>query len=338
MLVNINTKPNSWRAFMLSARPKTLAGAAVPVIIGIAYALNTSGFDAFRDNWHGIVVAVLCMLFALVMQVDANFANDYFDFIMGRDNENSLDPQHACQQGLVTLKGMRFAIAITTALAICLGLGILYIVYLTQPNYIPTITILAVGALCLAFCFLYSLCMAQLALGDLCVVVFFGIIPVYFTAYVMMVTVPSAFYFLDPVAMAGVEEQTSIINNIDWRLFALGVSCGLIIDTLLVVNNYRDIEDDINNHKCTVATLLGKEKTEYFYLTIATLALVIVLICYGWIPLNIFLTFPVYFLYIGTWQKMRRIGQGGELNAVLHNTSRNMLIYGILTAILILVN
>lgn len=52
--------------------PKTLSGAAVPVLIGIASAVCMYGWDGIR-----VVPAVLCMLFALVMQVDANFVNDY---------------------------------------------------------------------------------------------------------------------------------------------------------------------------------------------------------------------------------------------------------------------
>ena len=76
-----NVMTNSLKAWFLAARPKTLTGAAVPVMIGIASAISQYG-DAVR-----VGAAVLCMLFALVMQIDANFVNDYFDFMKGSDDE-----------------------------------------------------------------------------------------------------------------------------------------------------------------------------------------------------------------------------------------------------------
>ena len=93
-----NVKKNSPRAWMLAARPKTLTGAAVPVMIGLslAYAdLRASGSFCWFP-------AVLCMLFAFVMQIDANFINDYFDFVRGNDDETRLGPKRACAQGWVS--------------------------------------------------------------------------------------------------------------------------------------------------------------------------------------------------------------------------------------------
>ena len=61
-------KQNSLKAWILAARPKTLTGAAVPVMIGIALAyLDTREFDAFNP-----IAALLCLLFAFIMQIDAN--------------------------------------------------------------------------------------------------------------------------------------------------------------------------------------------------------------------------------------------------------------------------
>ena len=79
---------NSPHAWFLAARPKTLTGAAVPVMIGIALAFHDAGTEDFR-----IIPAILCMLFAFVMQIDANFINDYFDFKRGNDDETRLGPK-----------------------------------------------------------------------------------------------------------------------------------------------------------------------------------------------------------------------------------------------------
>ena len=73
-----------------------------------------------------IVPMVLCFLFAFVMQIDANFVNDYFDYRKGTDDEQRLGPKRACAQGWVTSSAMRKALAITTALACLIGLPLIY--------------------------------------------------------------------------------------------------------------------------------------------------------------------------------------------------------------------
>ena len=63
-----NIQLNSFKAWMLAARPKTLTGAAIPVMTGCSLAAMYGHFK--------IVPAVLCFLFAFLMQIDANFVND----------------------------------------------------------------------------------------------------------------------------------------------------------------------------------------------------------------------------------------------------------------------
>ena len=71
---NIEVRRNSMQAWLLAARPKTLSGAAVPVMLGISLAVNDTQMAGFMP-----VPALLCVLFAFLMQIDANFINDYFD-------------------------------------------------------------------------------------------------------------------------------------------------------------------------------------------------------------------------------------------------------------------
>ena len=120
---------NSGKAFLLAARPKTLSGAAVPVMIGVALAIHDMGWERFvtpvAGDWYRmpLVPALLCFLFAMVMQVDANFVNDYFDCVRGKDDrETRLGPKRACTEGWVTLPAMRRCLVVTTALACLVGL------------------------------------------------------------------------------------------------------------------------------------------------------------------------------------------------------------------------
>ena len=92
-------KQNSPHAWRLAARPKTLTGAIIPVMIGTSL--------AFADGQFKIVPALLCMLFACGMQIAANFINDLFDFLKGTDRTDRLGPERACAQGWITPGAMK---------------------------------------------------------------------------------------------------------------------------------------------------------------------------------------------------------------------------------------
>ncbi len=91
-------KTNSIKAWFLAARPVTLSAAAVPVMLGVALAYKDSSANC---QW---VPALLCLLFAWVMQIDSNLVNDFFDFKHGNDDETRLGPKRACAEGWITMK------------------------------------------------------------------------------------------------------------------------------------------------------------------------------------------------------------------------------------------
>lgn len=167
-----NIHPNSARAWLLAARPKTLAAAATPVLLGCALAQATGGFE-----W---IPALLCLSFALLMQIDANLINDLFDYTKGSDRQDRLGPERACAQGWITTAAMKQGILLTTLVACALGSGLLFY---GGPELI------AVGAVCVLFAFLYTAGPYPLAYhgwGDLLVILFFGFVPVGCTYYVMV--------------------------------------------------------------------------------------------------------------------------------------------------------
>ena len=295
---------NSLKAWILAARPKTLSGAMVPVMLGTAFAWKTI-YDTKLLEIHDdelilrIVANVLCFLFAMIMQIDANFVNDYFDCVHGNDNETRLGPERACAMGWVSLKAMRWAMAITTTLAALVGLPLIFF---------GGWEMVLVGALCILFCFLYTTCLAGMGMGDLLVLVFFGIVPVCFTSYIVCGVMP----------------------------WVLGVACGLVVDTLLIVNNYRDIDNDRNAGKRTLVVMIGRKYAEWLYITLPTLALVAVLFQYGWSEKNMLLCFCVYFLFVQSWNQMRMIKSGRALNKILGKTARNIFLFGILISLLVI--
>ena len=98
-------KRNSWRAWLLAARPKTLAGAATPVLIGAAL--------AYADGQFQWLPALVCFLFAGLMQIAANFINDLVDCLKGTDREDRLGPERACAQGWISPGAMKLGIIFT---------------------------------------------------------------------------------------------------------------------------------------------------------------------------------------------------------------------------------
>ena len=72
-------------------------------MLGAALALKDCGIGNFQ-----FVPAVLCFLFAFIMQIDSNFINDYFDCVKGNDDSATrLGPKRACAEGWITLPAMR---------------------------------------------------------------------------------------------------------------------------------------------------------------------------------------------------------------------------------------
>lgn len=300
-------KTNSVKAWLLATRPKTLSAAAVPVMIGTAFAWrNTSE----QFNW---IPAILCLLFAWIMQIDSNLVNDYFDFKKGNDDETRLGPKRACSEGWITSEAMVWGILITTLLGCMTGIPL--ILY-------GGLEMVMVGIACVVFCFLYTTLFSYHGLGDILVLLFFGIIPVCCTYYVCM----------------PLHQQIPT-----GEVIASSLACGLAIDALLIVNNYRDIDNDRSNGKITLAVRLGKSKTRRLYESIGYIAAgtMIILVFFDLYQTDKFIpTYAIYLIYIilhrQSYQVMKRINKGAKLNQVLGLTARNILVFGILSVAAIL--
>jgi 1,4-dihydroxy-2-naphthoate octaprenyltransferase len=295
-----NIRKNSPKAWLLAARPKTLTGCAVPVMIGLAlaYTDDQALYDGSAFSW---TAAVLCLLFSFAMQIDANFINDFFDYARGNDDASTrLGPLRACTQGWVSIEAMKHAIASTTVLACLVGLPLVYY---------GGLEMIAVGLLCVVFCFLYTTHLSYLGLGDVLVLLFFGIVPVCATYYI----------------------QT---GRLTIEAFTASVACGLVIDTLLIVNNYRDRDNDRRTGKMTLVVRIGAKATERLFPALGIVACLLGLVYCLYGHYWAFLLPIVYLsLHLVTSRQMKEINRGYELNRILGENARNMFIYGLLESI-----
>ena len=300
----MDVKKDSFKAWFLAARPKTLTGAAVPVMIGLALAWKDAKlYDGDVFNW---VAAVLCLLFAFIMQIDANFINDFVDYAKGTDDrETRLGPERACTQGWVSIERMKHAIAATTILACLVGLPLVVF---------GGLEMVLIGMLCVVFCFLYTTHLSYMGLGDVLVLVFFGLIPVSITYYVQLHT-------------------TTV------EVLVASLACGIVIDGLLLVNNFRDRDTDRQAGKNTLVVRIGEKAAITLYLLVGVVACAlggIFAFNGSWwafvLPLGYLL------LHVLTFLKMKRIWKGRELNKCLGDTARNIFIYGLLLSVGILLS
>ena len=299
MLSEQNVRQDSLQAWLLAARPKTLSGAAVPVMIGVALAFVDA--QEYGDDVFSWTAAALCLLFAFIMQIDANFVNDFFDYAKGNDDSASrLGPLRACTQGWVKTDSMKQAIASTTVLACLVGLPLVYY---------GGLEMILVGLLCVVFCFLYTTHLSYMGLGDVLVLVFFGIVPVCCTYYIQL-------------------------HTLTWQVFVASIACGLVIDGLLIVNNYRDRYNDERDGKMTLVVRIGSEAAEWLYLILGMVACLLGVVF--WLNGHVLaFVLPLIYLlmHIYTWLKLKRINFGRQLNECLGETARNMFVYGLTVAL-----
>ena len=299
----MEVKKNSLKAWLLATRPKTLTGAAVPVIIALALAY-TDAATYYEGDPFSWTAAVLCLLFAFIMQIDANLINDFFDYAKGTDDRATrLGPERACAQGWVSIDRMKQAIALTTCLACVVGLPLIFF---------GGLEMVLIGMLCVVFCFLYTTHLSYVGMGDVLVLVFFGIVPVCTTYYVQL-------------------------HTVTLEVVVASVACGTVVDALLLVNNFRDRDTDAVAGKKTLVTMIGAQATLRLYLAVGVEACLLGIVF--WLnghPLAFALPFIYLVLHVFTWLRMKQIWEGRQLNACLAQTARNIFIYGLTVAIGIL--
>lgn len=290
-------KTNSLQAWLLATRPKTLTGAAIPVILAGAMAWHEQGFDLW--------IWLCCLLFAGGMQIVANLINDLYDFLRGTDREDRLGPERACAQGWITPNAMKRGIALSIIISCLFGIGALALTWQQLPYH--GIELIVLGLSCVVFAFLYTSVFSYLGLGDLLVLVFFGFVPVCGTYYLMALQ----------------------LTSITWLL---GLISGIAIDALLIVNNYRDREQDKISGKRTLIVLLGEPFGRYLYLGVGLLAVLLAcILLYRIGNTGKMVALIVYLgLHLRTWLKMVEIRQGKALNLILGETSRNMFVLSLL--------
>ncbi len=289
--------PPLLKILFLTARPKTLGASIAPVLMGTALAIRSGEFH--------FLSAISALIGAMFIQILTNYANDYFDFFKGADKENRLGPVRATSAGWLTPKQMRICLIVLVILSLIPG------AYLIYRGGIP---ILIIGVVSLVLAFAYTagpLPLAYLGLGDIFVLIFFG-----------------------PVAVLGTYYVQSLQVSLEGLL--AGISAGCFSVAILTVNNYRDIDNDRNAGKRTLAVRFGKRFAEVEYgfallVSVLVIPLLLTIVKNGQKDMLFLIIFILPALYLV--RAMVRLKRS-ELNLLLANTTKLLLAYSIVFSIL----
>lgn len=228
-------------------RPRTLPLALASIIMGTGLALAEGAFD-----W---LVALLCILTAILLQILSNLANDYGDSFHGADHLERKGPKRAVQSGLVTAGDMRRAIVLTSLASMVSGVALLWFAF-GRDAFSFTIIFILLGAAAIGAAITYTagkMPYGYTGLGDIAVLIFFGWVGVLGSYFV----------------------QT---NRFSWLLLLPATACGLLAVAVLNVNNIRDMESDRQAGKNSLPVRLGLPRARQYHwalLIFATLCAVV---------------------------------------------------------------
>lgn len=280
----MNKRLSSW---IEATRPHTLPVSIAGVIAGCACAILYNSFNPLP--------AICCLLFATGAQIVSNFANEYFDYKNGLDRKGREGFRRGVTEGDISPKSMLTAIIIALILTAIPGL---LLTIWGSWRLIP------VGILIFIFALAYSAGPYPLShhgLGDIAVIIFFGIIPVGFTAYLQF-------------------QSTQIIP----LALIVGLGVGILAANVLIVNNYRDADDDAKVGKRTTVVIFGRKRMSHIYLINSLLG--IILLCTPaifrqlWMILPLLLSLKAYKNYIMIINE-----NGAGLNLLLKQTAMLLL-------------
>jgi 1,4-dihydroxy-2-naphthoate octaprenyltransferase len=277
--------------WMQGARPRTLPNSIAPVLAGWGAATALGAFHWAR--------ALLALLVALALQIGVNYANDYSDGIRGTDTVR-VGPMRLVGSGVAAPSAVRMAALISFAVA---GAAGLLLVTLARQWWL-----LVLGAACVAAAWCYTggpRPYGYAGLGELAVFVFFGLVAVLGTQYVL-------------------SGQISLTGSL------AAVAVGATSSAVLVANNLRDIPTDALAAKRTLAVRLGDQRTRALYTALVAVpfAVTLILAAGRWTALAGLLAL---IFMVPALRRVRGGATGMELIPVLRDTGLAMLVWAMAT-------
>ena len=258
---------NSVKMWLETARPKTLPLALASILTGAALAYWSGKFS--------LGITLLCLLTTLLLQVLSNFANDYGDHVKGSDTAERIGPLRGIQKGTISFAQLKVGLIAVTVASLLSGCVLILFAY---ENLTDLFAFALLGILAIVAAITYTVGKkpyGYMGLGDISVLIFFGLLAVGGTYYL----------------------QTHDIHSV---IFFPALGSGLLATAVLNINNLRDIEQDRKAGKNTLVVRLGAEKARVYHCVLLGLAslcyLLFALICLqSWYSFLFIVAFPLLF-------------------------------------------
>lgn len=223
------------KSVFLAARPKTLPAGLVAVWAGW---IVVTKYAALFPELHlrpSVFLAVLTALSCVCIQIACNFFNDALDAENGKDTAGRMGPARMTAGGQMSARAVKLWGCAFAGLAVLFGLPLV----LAQGW-----VVVAIGVPSLFFAYGYTggpFPLAYHGLGELFVMLFFGLVAVTGTVFVQAGWQPGygALYCCASL---------------------VGVVCGSLSCLLIEVNNIRDRVEDARTGKRTLAVRLGDSR------------------------------------------------------------------------------
>lgn len=217
-----------------TARPKTLPLALASIFTGAAlgYWANPQGFS--------VAVMVLCLLTTILLQVLSNFANDYGDHQKGSDTKERIGPLRGIQKGAISAQELKWGLILMGLASFVSGSVLIGIAY---ENLTDLLAFAGLGILAIIAAITYTVGSkpyGYMGLGDISVLLFFGLLGVGGTYYLQA-------------------------HHIEGIILLPAIGSGLLATAVLNINNLRDIEQDAKAGKNTLAVRLGAHKGRIYH-------------------------------------------------------------------------
>lgn len=258
------------QAWLESLRPKTLPLGLIAIVTGSALAYWTGHFE--------LPIALLAILTAGTLQILSNLANDYGDAVKGTDTEERLGPLRGMQKGMITPVQMKKALIINVIISCVSGIALI-IVACKKPE--DAIGFLVMGLLAIVAAITYTVGKrpyGYMGLGDISVLIFFGWLSVIGTYYL----------------------QANAFNIVT---LLPATACGLLSVAVLNINNMRDLENDIQAGKNTLAVRLGASGSRIYHTCVIAIAIICLIVftliyMHRWTAWLFLLAVPMLLLHI----------------------------------------
>ena len=219
------------RSMRLRTLPLSLAG----VILGIMLACANDPSRA-----HAFTIVFL-LLTTVSLQILTNLSNELGDFLCGTDGEGREGPIYSLAEGKITVKDFKKLIIFFAVLSAIFGVIMIWCAFGTFFALKPALLLL-LGACAIWAAMRYMLgknSYGSKGHGDIFVFIFFGIVSVMGSYFVMAQTFD------------------------DWTIMLPAIAIGLFSVGVLNVNNIRDMESD-RGTRLTIPLRIGEKKAKTY--------------------------------------------------------------------------